>query len=68
MVNVSRQENNNKHLWSDTILPDTRYKPINRSMSLSDESKPRYTAALSNNLIQTLDTLSLSNDGYVQGR
>ena len=41
----------------------------NRSMSLSEQRKPSYNTVMSDSLLRTLDTLSLtSHDTFVQGR
>ena len=68
VANVSRRNNNSKdkHLWSDSILPD---RPPSLLRSLSENNKqPRGSSLMSDNIIQTLDTLSLSHDQYVQSR
>ena len=67
VANVSRQNHKDRHLWSESILPERKQMTlINRSLSLSEQRKPSYNSVMSDNLIQTLDTLSL--DKYVQGR
>jgi len=69
VANVGRQENKDRHLWSEAILPDGRMSVINRSMSLSEQRKPSYNTVMSDSLLRTLDTLSLtSHDTFVQGR
>ena len=68
VANVSRQNHKDRHLWSESILPERQRQMtlINRSMSAADQRKPSHNSVMSDNLIQTLDTLSL--DKYVQGR
>ena len=61
-----------RHLWSDAILPGSRLGQgmVSRSGSVtSEDRKPAgYTSIMSDNLIKTLDSLSLSSDQYIQGR
>ena len=66
MASISRQDLNDRHLWSETILPEGRRIPINRSLSLSEQRKPNYTSVMSDSLVQTLDTLH--TDEFIHGR
>ena len=73
MSTISKSEQKPKNLWSESILPDVSltsnvrsvYGP-GRDIDIID-NKCDYKC-LSESLLQTLDSLSLSNDAYVQGR
>ena len=71
MSNMCVSGRRSRNLWSESILPDIsltgRTGPA-RSVSHCEDDNARYKC-LSESLLQTLDSLSLSNkDSYVQGR
>ena len=66
MASISRQDLNDRHLWSETILPEGRRIPVNRSLSLSEQRKSNHTLVMSDSLVKTLDTLH--PDEFIHGR
>ena len=64
MASISRQDLNDRHLWSETILPEGI--PVNRSLSLSEQRKSNHTLVMSDSLVKTLDTLH--PDEFIHGR
>ena len=74
MSTVSKSEQKPKNLWSESILPDLSLTSNARSvLGPGRESGPDLEnkcdyKCLSDSLLQTLDSLSLSNDAFVQGR
>ena len=68
MSTVSKSEQKPRNLWSESILPDLPLSGRARSVSRTDQDNKWDYKCLSDSLLQTLDSLSLSNDAYVQGR
>ena len=66
MASISRQDLNDRHLWSETILPEGRRMSINRSLSMSEHRKSNHNLVMSDSLVKTLDTLH--TDEFIHGR
>ena len=65
---VSKSEQKPRNLWTESILPDLPLSSRARSVSRTEEDNKCDYKCLSDSLLQTLDSLSLSNDAFVQGR
>ena len=63
---VSKSEQKPTNLWSESIMPDLSLTI--KARSRTDKNNKCDYMSLSDSLLQTLDSLSLSNDANVQGR